>query len=184
MNLSRNKFESRDQVQNSQYDTVRGAVGGVRSHRVGSHSYRQGKLVSWCFEPSQPQRITSGLQDKDEQFASRSSTGASSQTNLNCAFCDLSHPNRRPACRKRCKAGNQLNHYPRSEICNRKSTNEVCTEDDEYYLLPVTDGSKDDPRKVTIKLNGRDTTFKIDVGADVLVMSALVFYKTDATTYS
>ena len=26
-----------------------------------AHSFRMGQLVSWCFEPSQPQRIASGL---------------------------------------------------------------------------------------------------------------------------
>ena len=31
-----------------------------------SGSEEEGKLVSWCFEPSQPQRITSGLEDEGE----------------------------------------------------------------------------------------------------------------------
>ena len=38
-------------------------LGQWRSERVLIHSYvnRGNLLVSWCFEPSQPQRITSGL---------------------------------------------------------------------------------------------------------------------------
>ena len=94
------------------------------------------------------------------------------------AFCAFSHPNRRcPAYGKRCKACNHLKHDARSEICERNSVNTFCTEDEECYLQSETDGSKDILWKVTIKLNGRDKTFKTDTGADVSVMSALVFNK-------
>ena len=30
-------------------------------NREGDREMGEGELVSWCFEPSQPQRITSGL---------------------------------------------------------------------------------------------------------------------------
>ena len=28
---------------------------------------KESELVSWCFEPSQPQRITSGLKEKEKR---------------------------------------------------------------------------------------------------------------------
>ena len=43
-----------------------------------------GELVSWCFEPSQPQRITSGLGNDDEVFLS-------SITNYNEKCCFLNN---------------------------------------------------------------------------------------------
>ena len=41
----------------------------------------QRELVSWCFEPSQPQRLTSGLKRKRERERERELAGALSPAN-------------------------------------------------------------------------------------------------------
>ena len=46
----------------------------VRSSKLRGNCWKLGQLVSWCFEPSQPQRITSGLSTSFTLSASYSFT--------------------------------------------------------------------------------------------------------------
>ena len=113
-------------------------------------------------------------QGRGQELQSKQSTGARNSIQ-NCYFCASSHLRRQcPAYGKVCKACNKPNHFARFRACKKKAVSELQAEQSgEYHLFSVTNSSNEAPRRVSVKLNGTDrgTSFKIDTGADVSVMS-------------
>ena len=56
-------------------------IGGGREGEKERERERERERVSWCFEPSQPQRLTSGLKRKRERERERELAGALSPAN-------------------------------------------------------------------------------------------------------
>ena len=113
-------------------------------------------------------------QGRGQELQSKQSTGARNSIQ-NCYFCASSYLRRQcPAYGKVCKACNKPNHFARSRACKKKAVSELQAEQsEEYHLFSVTNSSNEAPWRVSVKLNETDrgTSFKIDTGADVSVMS-------------
>ena len=113
-------------------------------------------------------------QGRGQELQSKQSTDARNSIQ-NCYFCAPSHLRRQcPAYGKVCKACNKPNHIARSRACKKKAVSEMQAEQsEEYHLFSVTNSSNEAPWRVSVKMNGTDrgTSFKIDTGADVSVMS-------------
>ena len=113
-------------------------------------------------------------QGRGQELQSKQSTGARNSIQ-NCYFCASSHLRRQcPAYGKVCKACNKPNHFARSRVCKKKAVSELQAEQsEEYHLFLVTNSSNEAPWRVSVKLNRTDrgTSFKIDTGAGVSVMS-------------
>ena len=107
--------------------------------------------------------------------------GKNAENARTCGKCGRQHPRDRcPAKGKRCMKCQKINHF--AAVCRSsqsQSVHEVVDHvQEEVEMLnlgSVDDISTEPPWRVTLRLCGRETSFKIDTGADVSVISNAVY---------
>ena len=141
------------------------SVDAVRGGGGSGHPKRQYHARSSSSTSSTSSRRGQG---RGQKLQSKQSTGARNCIQ-NCYFCASSYLRRQGKL-----ACNKPNHFARSRACKKKAVSELQAEQsEEYHLFSVTNSSNEAPWRVSVKLNETDrgTSFKIETGGDVSVMS-------------
>ena len=97
-----------------------------------------------------------------------------------CKYCGRTHARQKcPAYGKECRACSKKNHF--AAVCRQKAktgkhVNEIEEEEDEAFLFSV-ESELQETWRTDVKIAGIQTTFKIDTGADVSIMTTSTYNK-------